>query len=373
VTFNGFTKKDFEAFSNKKTRYKKFNSERKIVWQKMRVLQEELNNQLPSGIYVKPYSVSPYWISNRKKEVDMVWIPYGPPDVEKKYGYTYQRYPHLSLGIDRDGLVFSFLITDVAEKYGGKYQSKFLTFMWMEYEKLRDILYESLTQLRLDTMVVDLLYPDLERELRRKTFDKDFKEVYQDVDLSLLGKQYIKIWVSLNSKDIYDKNRIIESAAIFLRIFAPLVKYVVKCKPYDKEFLHLLFRGQKDKNRKVEKSTSASRQNKEKKYVEAVIPHLHNLGLDCVKREHEFPTEDRADLVCYDRKTNRIAVVEVELNVEKKDKKGFLQALKYRSLMAGELEKPLRHVRALLIAKSIHKDIKKLCKKYNIDYMEISA
>jgi hypothetical protein len=64
-----------------------------------------------------------------KKEVHCIWLPYGPPNRVGKHGYTYQIYPHISLGIFYDRFAIDFLIPDMAERYRGRYQSKFLTLI----------------------------------------------------------------------------------------------------------------------------------------------------------------------------------------------------------------------------------------------------
>jgi hypothetical protein len=67
--FTGFVEEDFKAFAKYKAGSNEYNVERKTVWNKMKVLMNEINHRLYQNrnIYVRPYRVSPYWPSVRKK------------------------------------------------------------------------------------------------------------------------------------------------------------------------------------------------------------------------------------------------------------------------------------------------------------------
>lgn len=98
---------------------------------------------------------------------------------------------------------------------------------------------------------------------------------------------------------------------------------------------------------------------------------LGERGLTTVKVEYPFPSGDRADIVLKDFE-GRIIGVEIELNVENNQLVGALQAIKYRYMLALMEERKFFETRAFLIAKSISKDIKELCKEYEVEYFIIN-
>lgn len=85
-----------------------------------------------------------------------------------------------------------------------------------------------------------------------------------------------------------------------------------------------------------------------------------------VKIEHKFLSGDAVDIVFVHSKS-KYTVVEVETNIPMP---GAHQAIKYRALLCAEQELPLdsSNVRAILVAWSIPKDVRKYCRNYSIDY-----
>jgi hypothetical protein len=109
-----------------------------------------------------------------------------------------------------------------------------------------------------------------------------------------------------------------------------------------------------------------------KEYVVAEpVAAMGEKGLKTLRAEYPFPTGDRADIVLTDIH-NRVVAVEVETSVAKTDVVGPLQAIKYRFMLEWITSRSLGDSRAVLIAYSIHNEIKKLCKKYRVEYIEIS-
>jgi len=371
--FTGFVREDFKAFAKYKIGFEKYNDERKKVWNKMKVLMNEINHSLYQNrdIYVRPYRVSPYWPSVRKKEVHCIWLPYGPPNRVGKHGYTYQIYPHISLAIFHDRFEIDFLIPDMAEKYGGRYQSKFLTLTLENRHMIR----ESLLQLLKSTHSKMLYFGfnNESAELRYRTFVTDFERAVKNIDPARIGKDWIIISCVLERDHVIKlKDEIIELAVFSIRILSPLVCAVVDCEPFDRQLIRLLFPKSQSHPKNSSKRVHKAPSKKEVKYVEELIPRLSEYGFSLLRREYEFPTGDRVDLILSYNK-NGIAVAEVETEVGKNDIKGFLQSLKYRALMSGILGKPLHKIKALLISKRIHKTIKTLCKKFDVVCMEIKV
>jgi hypothetical protein len=371
--FTGFVKEDFKAFAKYKIGFEKYNDERKKVWNKMKVLMNEINHGLYQNrdIYVRPYKVSPYWPSARKREVHCIWLPYGPPNRVGKHGYTYQIYPHISLGIFYDRFEIDFLIPDMAERYGGRYQSKFLTLILKDRHMIKDSLLQLLKSTHRKMLYFG--FNDALVELRHRTFLTDFEQAVKNIEPTRIGKDWIIISCELERDHVIKlKGKIVELAVSSIRILSPLVRAVVDSESFDRQLIKLLFPKSQSHPKNSPKRVRRTQRKKEIKYVEELIPKLPEYGFSVLGQECEFPTGDKVDLILSYNK-NRIAVAEVETEVGKNDKKGFLQSLKYRALMSGILGKPLHEIKALLISKRIHKTIKTLCEKFDVAWMEIKV
>lgn len=97
---------------------------------------------------------------------------------------------------------------------------------------------------------------------------------------------------------------------------------------------------------------------------------LQKKGLTTVEVEYSFPTGDSADIVLKDS-FNRIIGVEIEIDIYNKQIEGLLQAIKYRYMLEVAAKRKKGDSRAFLIAYSISKQIKNLCKKYDVEFFEI--
>jgi len=98
---------------------------------------------------------------------------------------------------------------------------------------------------------------------------------------------------------------------------------------------------------------------------------LGEKGLSTIGIEHPFPTNDRADIVLED-KYGRIIGVEIELGVNDDDDEGPLQSIKYRRMLEWMFNRQPGDSRSFLVANKISKKIKEKCKKYGIEYFEVS-
>lgn len=106
-----------------------------------------------------------------------------------------------------------------------------------------------------------------------------------------------------------------------------------------------------------------------------VYKHPESIDLKKVKEsylEYGFATADSVD-VAFELESGSWAVIEIELEGEQNNYCGFLQAIKYRSLMEAEKRKPLgQGVTAFLVAHHIPKSIKDLAAHYGVKCIEIS-
>jgi hypothetical protein len=108
-----------------------------------------------------------------------------------------------------------------------------------------------------------------------------------------------------------------------------------------------------------------------KEYV-AATPEaaLAENGLVLVKKEHWFPTHDRADVVLHDR-FGRIIGLEVEVHVGDDDNEGFLQAIKYAAMLEPIYDRSAGDSRAVLVAYSISAGMRTKCARYDVECVEI--
>lgn len=74
--FRGFERKDFWAFNKRKHRDPRYNAERRVVRDKMRDLQNDLNKELESRGFALREKVSQYWINPTKLAVEGIWLAY---------------------------------------------------------------------------------------------------------------------------------------------------------------------------------------------------------------------------------------------------------------------------------------------------------
>lgn len=112
MSFPSFTKSDFLAFEERKKKSKRYNNERKMVWEKLKLVKNFIDIGLEKkGIHLQG-KVSNYWpnVYNRYR-VTGVWIGYSEKD------RRYYKFPHLSIGV-YDGFIFiGFVINESAEDY----------------------------------------------------------------------------------------------------------------------------------------------------------------------------------------------------------------------------------------------------------------
>jgi len=81
--FRGFEEKDFFAFNERKHRDSRYNAERRVVYEKMRELQNDLDAELESRGFTLQGKVSQYWINPAKIAVKGIWLAY--TDAEPYY------------------------------------------------------------------------------------------------------------------------------------------------------------------------------------------------------------------------------------------------------------------------------------------------
>lgn len=98
---------------------------------------------------------------------------------------------------------------------------------------------------------------------------------------------------------------------------------------------------------------------------------LHEEGVRYLFTEYPFCTNDQADVVLED-KFGRIIGVEVEVSIDEKNLAGMLQAIKYRYMLEVIYDRSAGDSRALLVAYQISLGVKDLCKKYNVEAVEVA-
>jgi len=98
--------------------------------------------------------------------------------------------------------------------------------------------------------------------------------------------------------------------------------------------------------------------------------YLKEEGLKTFKVEFPFPSGDRADIVLQDQ-FGRFIGVEIEITQDENNFIGVLQAIKYRYMLAFMFKIGYENTRAFLVAKKISKDLKSLCKRYDVECFEI--
>ena len=97
---------------------------------------------------------------------------------------------------------------------------------------------------------------------------------------------------------------------------------------------------------------------------------LQEKDLRTLATEYQFPCSDRADVVLVDN-MNRPIGVEVEVEQEDSQLDGLLQAVKYRHMLAVMHSRPFRETRAVLVAHKLGPKIKRLCRRYEVQAVEV--
>ncbi len=384
IMFDGFTDEDFDAFAPHKIRSERFNIKRIAVWNKMKDLKDELDKTLRLA-KIQSYRVSPYWISGRKREVNGIWIPFALPGIKtnKKYGYSYQVHPHVSLTIFENAFDIVFLIPPMAETYGNKHQSRFLTFVHLNKESFYSVL-KKLVNLPKATglnnpqsypsLYLNILYhyDDEIVELDNKNFEQQLFDATMKIDGDLIGMEYIEIGFRFKPSIVKRlKGDLVNVCKMLVPPLFKLVKLTEVTQPLERNLLKSIYsvkkqyQAQELVNRKNRQIT-----NRERKFIQTIKPKLKEFGLRVYREEFSFPTQDRADLILFDEASKRFAVAEVEITIRENNKIGLLQALKYRALFAGLFNERVNNVEAFLIAKKIHRTVKNLCRQYDVRYIE---
>jgi len=95
-SFSGFAQTDFAAFADKKIKNKKFNKERKVVWQKIKSLHLLVDSELKKTGFPLKGKESRYDINYVKRKVNGIWVAY-------THIKPYYRVCQLNYGIYKDG------------------------------------------------------------------------------------------------------------------------------------------------------------------------------------------------------------------------------------------------------------------------------
>lgn len=91
-------------------------------------------------------------------------------------------------------------------------------------------------------------------------------------------------------------------------------------------------------------------------------------GLKTIAIEYDkFRTGDRADIVLEDS-NGRIIGLEIEVSATREQLEGFLQAIKYRYMLAPLFARLNYETRAFLVAHSIADEIKDICDRYEVEH-----
>lgn len=88
-------------------------------------------------------------------------------------------------------------------------------------------------------------------------------------------------------------------------------------------------------------------------------------GLTAIAKEYKFVTADRADVILADA-LGRYVTVEIKVDISAGDITGVLQAVKYKHMYAIACNRQFEEVRAILVAYSIPKDVRQVCRAYGV-------
>jgi hypothetical protein len=173
--FEGFTSDDFAAFEKQKWKYKKYDSERKKVRERMKLLRNSLHPiilKLDAGLIPK---ISLASISQRKKEIQSIWLAYV---LSTKPSYT--KNPQLAIEIG-DGW---FYIGIGIPSYTRKFRDNLANMMIEDPETI---------QLALDRFNPDSFHFETTEKLDIEQIDID--------DIQRRGRKMLntigKLWVSM--------------------------------------------------------------------------------------------------------------------------------------------------------------------------------
>lgn len=109
-----------------------------------------------------------------------------------------------------------------------------------------------------------------------------------------------------------------------------------------------------------------------KEYVAANAANvLREEGIRHLFTEYSFCTNDQADIVLED-KFGRVIGVEVEVAIDETNLAGMLQAIKYRYMLEVTYERSTGDSRALLVAYRISPAVKKVCRAYDVEAVEVA-
>ena len=194
---------------------------------------------------------------------------------------------------------------------------------------------------------------------------------FQDVDLT----KHPRLYRSLVPPGQQDTIHEVIDSYFKKWIASQIQKYVRSTESRERDIVKRYLEASKDWDRRARRQNllrrwrqySRSEESTEhKKLKELIITRRRILGerLDLWRIEYIFPTNDRADLVLIDT-LGRFVVVEVEK--EAYDAVGFMQALKYKYLLAAEKRLAPRRIRAMLVAKKIEQQVRGLCDKYGVE------
>jgi len=98
---------------------------------------------------------------------------------------------------------------------------------------------------------------------------------------------------------------------------------------------------------------------------------LGEAGLRLIKKEMQFPTGDRIDVVLEDQ-YGRLVAVEVEVDCASDEVIGPLQCMKYGALLAYRFDRDPLEVRKILAAHSVHQIVEEKCSRYEIEIVKVS-
>ena len=116
-----------------------------------------------------------------------------------------------------------------------------------------------------------------------------------------------------------------------------------------------------------------SNEHRELKEDLAFNPSQLGKGLELVKIEYTFDSNDRVDILLRDGFGNPVTVeVETGFSFGNGRHVGVWQAVKYKHLAAVKYGLPCEHVRSILAAPEIPDDVKAKCKELGIEPIEVS-
>jgi len=188
----------------------------------------------------------------------------------------------------------------------------------------------------------------------------------------------------LHGEDPYTASVRLDPRSIETYGLNPVIPKSVKtrlfCRLTEREYDRIQSQTEIQPSPSQQETTSRARQryevrekSREHRQLEKILrqhPERIEQGLQFVHEEYPFPTGDKIDVLLKDS-TGRFVTVEIEPAVDKGDKIGLLQALKYRCMFAALHDLNESRVRGLLVARRIHNSIRLQCNKYGIDAKEV--